>query len=378
MPRLRLAGAAAGYAALFVGIGLARFGYSPLIPAVVHAGWFAPAPADYLSATNLAGYVVGAWIAGRLAHGRPGPWVRGAMVLAAASFLACAWPAAFTWFFLWRLLAGIAAGWLMVLAIPSILQRTPIEHRGVVGGVMFAGVGSGMVVAGAAVPRLVAISLPAAWLSLGLLSLVVAAVAWPYWRRSPEVAALPTSKTRATFPRPLRYLIVAYCANAIGFAPHALFWVDYIARQLGRGLRAGGTAYLLFGVGALAGPSVVGWIGDHCGLRGTLAVALLVEGMAVALPLLGSSPMLLAASGMLVGGCALGVTSLTSARTVALSPPGRATPIWGWMTVGFSVAFAAAGAGFAALFAAAASYRPVFLVGSLILVAGSWFALRAR
>lgn len=371
-------GAAAGFAALFIGIGLARFGYAPLIPAVVRAGWFAPAPADYLSATNLAGYVVGAWMGGRLARPRPGAWVRGAMVMAAASFLLCARPAPFAWFFVWRLLAGIAAGWLMVLAIPFVLERTPIEHRGIAGGVMFAGVGSGMVVAGAAVPSLVAISLPTAWLGLGGLSLATAAAAWPYWRGRVEAARPTATAEKVVLPRPLRYLIVAYCANAIGFAPHALFWVDYIARELHRGLRTGGTAYLLFGLAALAGPSVLGWMGDRRGLRGTLAAGLLMEAAGAALPLIGTSPVLLATSGLLVGGCALGVTSLTSARTVALSPKGGATPIWGLMTIGFSVAFAAAGAGFALLYAAAGSYRPLFLTAALVLVAGSWFAVKAH
>lgn len=371
--------AGAGFAALFVGIGLARFGYSPLIPALVHAGWFAAAPADYLSATNLAGYVLGAWMAGRLlAQRRPGGWVRMAMLVAAASFLVCARPGPFLWFFAWRLLAGIAAGWLMVLAIPYILERTPFEHRGVVGGVIFAGIGSGMVIAGAAVPRLVDISLATAWLGIGGVCLVVTALVWPFWRTNAVTPRKSAAPVPVKFPAPLRYLIVAYCANAIGFVPHSLFWVDYIARELGRGLHAGGAAYLVFGLAALVGPSILGWIGDRRGRRGTLAVALLVEAAAVALPLLGSSPALLAASGILVGGCAIGVTSLTSARTVALTPEGQATRIWGWMTIGFAVAYAAAGAGLAALYAATGSYRPVFGVAALMLAAGSWFALRAR
>ncbi len=43
-----------------IGIGLARFAYTPLLPAVIDAHWFAPSDAAYLGAANLAGYLAGA------------------------------------------------------------------------------------------------------------------------------------------------------------------------------------------------------------------------------------------------------------------------------------------------------------------------------
>src|SRR5215207_7251621 len=45
---------ASALCAILVGIGLARFAYTPLIPALVEAGWFTPAQAAYLGAANLA------------------------------------------------------------------------------------------------------------------------------------------------------------------------------------------------------------------------------------------------------------------------------------------------------------------------------------
>jgi len=36
-------------------LGLARFAYTPLIPALIAAKWFSPAEAVYLGAANLAG-----------------------------------------------------------------------------------------------------------------------------------------------------------------------------------------------------------------------------------------------------------------------------------------------------------------------------------
>src|SRR5258707_15311914 len=52
--------AAAGLCASLVGLGLARFAYTPLIPALIAAKWFSPPDAVYLGAANLAGYLAGA------------------------------------------------------------------------------------------------------------------------------------------------------------------------------------------------------------------------------------------------------------------------------------------------------------------------------
>src|SRR6478672_8758727 len=82
--------AAAGLCASLVGLGLARFAYTPLIPALIAAKWFSPAEAVYLGAANLAGYLSGALIARELGK-RAGAVhaLRGTMVLASLSAFAC-------------------------------------------------------------------------------------------------------------------------------------------------------------------------------------------------------------------------------------------------------------------------------------------------
>lgn len=58
----------AGLSASLVGLGLARFAYTPLIPALIDADWFAPADVVYLGAANLTGYLAGTLAA----RSRPG------------------------------------------------------------------------------------------------------------------------------------------------------------------------------------------------------------------------------------------------------------------------------------------------------------------
>ncbi|MEY3729293.1 MAG: hypothetical protein RLZZ57_49, partial [Pseudomonadota bacterium] len=51
--------ALSGTAATCTGIGLARFAYVPLFPAMVSAGWVDGAEAGLLGALNLTGYLLG-------------------------------------------------------------------------------------------------------------------------------------------------------------------------------------------------------------------------------------------------------------------------------------------------------------------------------
>jgi hypothetical protein len=116
----------AALCANLVGIGLARFGYTPLIPALIAANWFSPSQSVYLGAANLAGYLAGA-LGGRLLAARTGSVValRAAMVLTAASLVACAFRFGFAWFFLWRFVSGCTGGVLMALAAPIVLAALP-------------------------------------------------------------------------------------------------------------------------------------------------------------------------------------------------------------------------------------------------------------
>src|SRR4051795_6438939 len=145
----------AALCANLVGIGLARFGYTPLIPAIIAAGWFSPSAAAYLGAANLAGYLAGA-LGARAIAARLGAVVtlRAAMLLTCASLFACALPLSFAWFFTWRFLSGGTGGVLMALAAPTVITAIPPGRRGVAGGAIFTGVGLGIAASGTLVPLL--------------------------------------------------------------------------------------------------------------------------------------------------------------------------------------------------------------------------------
>jgi predicted MFS family arabinose efflux permease len=375
---------AAGLSANLVGIGLARFGYTPLIPALIAAGWFAPSAAVYLGAANLAGYLAGA-LGARTVAVRLGvaATLRLAMLLTAASLFACAFPLGFWWFFPWRLVSGATGGVLMALAAPSVMPHIPSGRRGIAGGAIFTGVGLGIAASGTLVPLLISWGLPETWFGLGALALGLTVFAWRGWPPAEPISGKPPQRRPATYPSALRALYVEYALNAVGLVPHMVFLVDFIARGLGQGLHAAALYWVLFGIGALVGPLIGGHVGDRIGFGPTLRLAFVAQMLCVALPFVTAASAGLALSSFVVGAFVPGIVAITIGRVRELIPgdPNAQATAWGLCTTAFAIGQAIAGYGFSYVFAQTRSgYGVLFLLAAaaLVLALAIDFALSPR
>ncbi len=365
-------GALSGFCASLVGIGLARFAYTPLLPAIVDAHWFDPSKAAYLGAANLAGYLAGA-LAGRPLAGRASTAavLRSMMALATLAFFACAQPASFLWFFAWRLLAGFSGGVLMVLAAPLVLSMVSPARRGVASGIIFMGVGVGIVASGTLVPWLLGGSLGRAWLGLGVLSLLLTAISWRGWPSDASASAsvLPPGPCHRAPPARLLWpLYIEYALNAAGWVPHMIFLVDFVSRGLGQGLRAGAEYWVLFGAGATAGPVLAGMLADRIGFGRALRFAFALEIIGVAAPALDVDAFWLAASSVVVGAFVTGTVPLVLGRVQELLAhrPAQQNAAWKTATVGFALSQAAAAYGLSFVFSrSGGDYRLLFSIGAV-------------
>jgi predicted MFS family arabinose efflux permease len=353
---------------VLVGIGLARFAYTPLIPALIDAQWFTAAEAAYLGAANLAGYLAGALSARAMARARSAPFaLRAMMVLASATFFASALPLSFAWFFVWRLASGLAGGVLMVLAAPAVLPHVPPARRGLAGGAIFTGVGLGIAASGTLVPMLLNLGLVETWCGLGVLALLLTALAWPAWPRDGAASAGPSVVARSGAK--LRALYVAYGLNAFGLVPHMVFLVVFIAHGLGQGLAAGAAYWVLFGVGAVLGPMLAGSLADRIGFALALRLAFAVQSLAVALAVLPAGAPGLALSSLVIGALVPGVVPLVLGRVHELAPPEQARAAWSRATIAFAVGQAAGAYGLSWLFARAGDYPLLFWLGAVAILA---------
>jgi predicted MFS family arabinose efflux permease len=362
----------AGLCASLVGIGLARFAYTPLLPVIIQAHWFAASAAAYLGAANLAGYLAGALIAAPLAARLPAPAIlRGMMLTATAAFFACAWPVSFLWFFAWRFAAGIAGGALMVLAAPTVLPHIPPARRGIASGAIFMGVGLGVAASGTLVPLLLHHGLTRTWIGLGIVALLLTLIAWTGW---PRTEAQPHHHTVHHRPHPAARLWILYAEyglNAFGLVPHMVFLVAFVATGLNQGLDTGANYWVLFGLGAVAGPILSGHLADRTGFGPALRLAYLAQAIAIALVLTNLGAPALMVSSIIVGAFTPGIVPLVLGRVQELlvHHPAAQKAAWSRATTSFALMQAVSAYGMSFLFdRSGGNYRLLFACGAAALM----------
>jgi len=362
----------AGLSAIWVGVGFGRFSFAQFIPALVQEHWFPVAQADYLGASNLVGYLVGSLAAGPLARRFSVPWlIRFSMLTASAGFLLCAEPGSFLWFASWRFIVGVVGALLMILAAPTLLAQSKESFRHRLRGLIFTGLGLGIIFSATALPFLLHKGLTGAWLGLGGLSLVLTAAFWRVWPPPASLLTLTESgEAKARMSRPLWVLLFLYCASATGLVPCTVFWVDYLVRGLHLSMGSASFNWLLFGLGSLVGPFVGSWLGPKFGFQNGILISL--TGMATAnlLAIFSQNPLALAVSVISVGILAMSVVSLVLGRAGQLAGLEGQREVWGWMTAAFSLTQALVAYGYSYLFDRVGSYHLLFGISAAALVGG--------
>jgi len=227
--------AACGLAALAAAMGIGRFAFTPVLPMMLAAGELSLADGGWLAAANYAGYLAGALSAARL----PGRLaIRAGLAGIALATLAMALELGFAAWLALRALAGVASAWVLIHVSAWSLERLPARLHGVV----FAGVGVGIAVAGLVCLPLADANV--AWLVLGLLALPIA------W--------LPfTAASSATAPRngggaASLLLVVCYGAFGFGYIIPATFIPAMAREMLGAGALFGWAWPLLGAAAALS------------------------------------------------------------------------------------------------------------------------------
>ncbi len=362
--------AMAGLTGTLLGVGLGRFAYTPLLPVLIGEGWVDAGGGALLGAANLTGYLLGAVTAART--GRllgPVPVLRGAMLLVTLSLLACAWNGGLAWLGAWRFLAGVAGAMLMILAAPVLMAQVPVDKKPLVAGIVFSGIGAGVMVSGTLLPWLAGFGAASAWAGIGVLALLLTGLVWTQWPPAPRPPTAVVAGMRRSWP--LWLFTLAYATDGMGFVPHTLFLADYVARGLGLGIAMGGAYWFVFGVGAVTGPLLAARMAGKLGFAPALTLALGVKAAAVGLPLLSSAPLPLGLSAFLVGALTPGCVALASGVAGQLAGPAGHTAAWGRMTAIYALFQAAGGYGLTLLFTRTGSHLPLFAAGAAILVLGT-------
>ena len=354
-------------------MGLGRFSYTPLIPALIEDGGLSAAEAGTVAAFNLAGFLIGALAA---------PWLRRRME-EAALLRACLWitlaclvasiaPAGAAWLIFWRGVAGIAMGVMMVYALAVVTRHAPPDRLGAATGIVFTGVGIAILASGVLVPLLLRSSLVMAWSGLALFGAAGVAVALWGWRAATPAEMAPRGRPRSRFrPSAAAFrLIAAQSMFGIGLVPHSIYWVDYLVRGLGESMGIGGFHWVLFGLGAMTGTFLWGRLADWIGHRLGLILVLASLAAGVALPVILPFAWVLVFSSLVVG-AQPGFSAIISGRVHQIVGPEEMPPLWRAMALVGGVAQVVAGYSLVALFEMTGSHVPIFLIGGAAMAVGA-------
>jgi predicted MFS family arabinose efflux permease len=356
----------AGLCASLVSIGLARFAYTPLIPSLIQAHWFSASDVVYLGAANLVGYLIGALIGHPLARRTSNKTALRLMMLAVTlAFFACGFPLSVSWFFGWRLLSGIAGGAIMVLVAATVLPQVPAARKGLASGAIFLGIGLGIAGSGTIVPPLLNLGLQQTWFGLGLLALILTAASWFGWPTTAHPAAAAPSNASSPSPTdPNVYLLFAqYALMAAGLVPAMVFLVDYVARGLNAGAHVGALIWVMYGLGAIAGPVSYGFLADRLGAKTGIRIVLVLQALAVGLLSISSSFTALALLAVILGSFPPGIVPLALARVHELIPGHHQQQVaWSRATVSFATFQALSGFAYSALFNASGGHHALMFV----------------
>lgn len=393
-----------GIMSTIVSIGLARFSYTPLLPELINQEWFTANQAVYLGAANLLGYFLGAIAAHQISEKLPLRFLMNACFVAVIlSFIGCAVPLSLEWFFIWRLVSGVAGAILMVVGPASVIAFIAVDRRASVGTLMFTGIGIGALMAATIIPLLVQTSLVATWIVLAAMSVVAAVVndinlrklltsqpsssqpssSQPYSSQLPDSAAA-ASKDKASsvssFSLIVLCVLVAYGFDALGFIPHTIFWADFISREQGLGTYVASLQWALFGLGAMCGPFIARYGAQNFGWSKTLNMAYLAKAIAIILPVVlvqytAFDLVKYSVSSFVFGAMVPGVVSLTSGRIAELVGPVEHKKYWGWATAIFALAQALSGYVMSALYGYFESYYWLFFIASGLMAMGFLLSL---
>jgi predicted MFS family arabinose efflux permease len=367
--------ACGGLAAMAAALGIGRFVYTPILPAMLGPLSWSKADAGLVASANFLGYFLGALLAGHaLVAARPRFWLLTALAISAVSTIAMAMPSDIASFAALRFIGGIASALVIVCASTLVLERLAFSGRGPLSAVHFAGVGLGILMSAIAVSATLASG--AGWRSLWIVAGAIAGLAavMAAWLIpvAEHVTAPPRQKAADTHPSRLGAMVLAYGLFGFGYVITATFLVT-IVRGADDVRVLEPWVWVLFGLAAIPSVAVWTWLGQRIGIMNAYGVACIVEAVGVAASVEWVTIPGVCVSALVLGGTFMGLTALGFMAARILSAENSHQAL-GRMTASFSIGQMAGPtlAGF--LSEQSGSFRAPSLIAAAALIAAAGLA----
>jgi predicted MFS family arabinose efflux permease len=327
-----------GLAAMTAAIGIGRFVYTPILPAMLGALGWSKSDAGLVASANLLGYFIGALLAGRpFVIARPRPWLLTALTISAVSTAAMAVPSDMVSFVSLRFIGGVASAFAIVCTSTLVLERLSASGRGSLSAIQFAGVGFGVMISAIAVSTMLAAGANwrTLWMGTGSLAILAAIAAALLIPAAEDHRAPMKADVAGTPPPGMAAMIVAYGLFGFGYIITATFLVA-IVRLTAEVRVLEPWVWTLFGLAAIPSVTVWNWLGKRIGILNAFAAACAIEAVGVATSVEWVTIPGICLSALLLGGTFMGITVLgfMAGRMLSAGHPHQA---FARMTASFSL-----------------------------------------
>lgn len=386
---------------VFASLGLARFGYTLVLPAMQTGLGLENARAGALATANLAGYVILAATGGALAA-RFGPRVIISLGLVVAGLgmvltgLADSFPAVAAW----RALTGIGSGASNVPVMGLLASWFAISRRGMAAGIAVTGSSIALITASPLVPRVLGAYQPdgwrITWFIFGSAALVLACASWIFLRNSPGEKGLsalggytgtaPAAPWkgqrlpwRAVYRSPLVWRLgLVYVAYGFSYIIYMTFFVKGLISEGGYTQAQASQTFMLMGWFSLLCGLLWGVVSDRVGRKSALVMVYLMHTASFSLFALWQSPPGFILSAALFGLSAWSIPAIVAAACGDMLGPRLAPAALGFVTLFFGIGQAAAPSIAGAMADAFGSFRPALLLAAGVALCGAVAASRLR
>lgn len=381
---------------VFCALGLARFGYSLVLPSMQSALGLDNTQAGALASFNLTGYLALAVIGGALAS-RLGAQVivAAGLCVAGVGMLLTGTVDSFFSAAIWRTLTGIGSGAANIAVMGMLSAWFSIKRRGLATGIAASGSSVALIVVGPLVPYLLAVHGPGgwrnAWQIFGAFTLGVALLCFIFLRNKSEADAIPAASSgpassssiqnslRQVYAAwPVWHLGLVYVAFGFSYIIFMTFFAKHLVAAGGYSREDAGSLFMGMGWASLIGGFLWGAASDIIGRRNTLVALYAIHTVSFALFALASGPVGFTVSAILYGLSAFSIPAVMAAACGDVLAPKLAPAALGFITLFFGIGQAAGPSVAGAMADLTGSFTTAFLLASGVAFMGAIGAATLR
>jgi MFS family permease len=309
-----------GLTGLAVAMGIGRFAFTPLLPMMQQDSGLSVSDGGWLASVNYFGFLLGALSAARLPV-EPTVTARACLVVIGVVTFGMGLTDSFANWLVLRTVAGFANAWAQIFTTAWCLEKLVAARRPFFSGGVFAGPGVAIVVVGTCCVVMMQMNVGSAnaWISLGILALLVTAAIWPVYRRNKVHHASRPARTGGTSWNAEKItLVLCFGASGVGYIIPATF-LPVMARQFVSDPIVFGWAWPVFGVAAAIAPMATADLTRLTGNRRLWMASHLSMAFGVVLPLWWNSIAGIMTSALIVGSTFMinGLASMQEAKAIA-------------------------------------------------------------